>query len=467
LDGRACQSYITRAMKHTTVQPARVHAREIVYWEPIQLAQRLRGQAYLTLFESTMRQEKLGRYSFLACNPSSTLKVENGRTLLDGVVQQEPPLVLLDQILSRNRMPKLAGLPPFQGGLAGYIGYDFGRSLEPHTRLPEFPALCPNLMLHVYDVGIAFDHLQERAWIISTAGEQSEDELEDLLKRKPSLMGSSTIGNWSSNFTRESYEAAVARTIEYILAGDIFQANISQCFSAKIPEGFDALAFYKRLRSSNPATFSAFLDYGDVQIASSSPERLLSFDGTTVEARPIKGTRRRDPNPALDAALVAELASSRKDRAENVMIVDLLRNDLSRVCAPGSVRVPVLCGLESYASVHHLTSVVTGELKPDKSVGDLIAAIFPGGSITGAPKIRAMEVIAEIERQGRGVYCGSIGYFGFNGQVDLNIAIRTAMFAQGVARFQGGGGITARSEPAAEYEETLTKITRIMEAFAP
>ena len=170
MDGKACQSYITHAMKHTTVQPTQVHAREIVYWEPIQLAQRLRGQAYLTLFESTMRQEKLGRYSFLACNPASTLKVENGRTLLDGVVQDEAPLALLDKILSRNRLPKLAGLPPFQGGLAGYIGYDFGRSLEPHTRLPEFPALCPELMLHVYDVGIAFDHLQERAWIISTCG---------------------------------------------------------------------------------------------------------------------------------------------------------------------------------------------------------------------------------------------------------------------------------------------------------
>ena len=467
MDGKACQSYITRAMKHMPVQPTQVHAREIVYWEPIQLAQRLRGQAYLTLFESTMRQEKLGRYSFLACNPSSTLKVENGRIFLDGIVQDEAPLATLDRILSRNRMPKLAGLPPFQGGLAGYISYDFGRSLEPHTRLPEFSALCPDLMLHVYDVGVAFDHLEERTWIISTTGEPRANELEELLKRKPLQLGSSTIGNWTSNFTRESYEAAVARTVEYILAGDIFQANISQCFSSKTPEGFDALAFYKKLRALNPATFSAFLDYGDLQIASSSPERLVNFDGKTVEARPIKGTRRRDPNPALDAALVAELASSRKDRAENVMIVDLLRNDLSRVCAPGSVRVPVLCGLESYASVHHLTSVVTGELKANKTVGDLIAAIFPGGSITGAPKIRAMEVIAEIEGQGRGVYCGSIGYFGFNGQVDLNIAIRTAMFSQGVARFQGGGGITARSEPAAEYEETLTKVTRIVEAFAP
>ena len=454
-------------MKYSTFQPTTVHAREIVYWEPMQLAQRLRGQKYLTLFESTMRQEKLGRYSFLACNPSSTLKAEKGQTLLDGVPQDEAPLALLDKILKQNQMPKLAGLPPFQGGLAGYIGYDFGRSLEPHTRLPKFPALCPDLMLHVYDAGIAFDHLQERAWIISTTGEARADELERLLKCKPQALGSSAIDNWSSNFTRESYESAVSRTVEYILAGDIFQANISQCFSAKIPDGFDALAFYKRLRALNPATFSAFLDYDEVQIASSSPERLLSFDGKTVEARPIKGTRRRDPNPALDAALVAELASSRKDRAENVMIVDLLRNDLSRVCAPGSVRVPVLCGLESYASVHHLTSVITGELKPDKSVGDLIAAIFPGGSITGAPKIRAMEVIAEIESQGRGVYCGSIGYFGFNGQVDLSIAIRTVMFSNGTARFQGGGGVTARSEPAAEYDETLTKISRIMEAFAP
>jgi para-aminobenzoate synthetase component I len=454
-------------MKHATIQAAAMHAREIVYWEPIQLAMRLRGQKYLTLFESTMRSERLGRYSFLACNPAATLKVENGIVTLDDVEQQEKPLALVDRILRENHQPLMAGLPPFQGGLGGYIAYDFGRSLEAQTKLPKFAGLCPELVLHVYDVGIAFDHLQERAWIISTTGEARADELEALLKRKPVPLGSSIIENWESNFIRDEYEAAVARTVEYILAGDIFQANISQCFSAPIPQSFDALAFYKKLRGLNPATFSAFLDYGDVQIASSSPERLLSFDGKTVEARPIKGTRRRDPEPAKDAALIAELVSSRKDRAENVMIVDLLRNDLSRVCAPGTVRVPVLCGLESYASVHHLTSVVTGELRAEKSVGDLIAATFPGGSITGAPKIRAMEIIAEIEGQARGVYCGSIGYFGFNGRVDLNIAIRTAIFSQGVARFQGGGGITARSEPAAEYEETLTKVKRIMEAFAP
>ena len=443
------------------------HAREIAYREPLQLAQRLRGQRHLTLFESTMRAEKLGRYSFLACNPADTLKVEGGQVTFDDVVQHDVALVLLDRILNENRQPTIPGLPPFQGGLAGYIAYDFGRSLEPHARIPAYPALCPDVMLHLYDVGIAFDHMQERAWIIATRQMERADALEDLLKARPAPLGTSTIENWSSNFTRTEYEAAVARTIEYILAGDIFQANISQCFQAAIPEGFDGLAFYKRLRGSNPASFSAFLDYGDVQVVSSSPERLLSFDGTTVEARPIKGTRRRDADAARDAALVAELVSSRKDRAENVMIVDLLRNDLSRVCAPGTVRVPVLCGLETYASVHHLTSVVTGELKHDKTVGDLVVATFPGGSITGAPKIRAMEVIAEIEKAPRGVYCGSIGYFGFNGRVDLSIAIRTAMFSGGVARFQGGGGITARSEPATEYEETLTKLKRIMAAFAP
>jgi para-aminobenzoate synthetase component I len=303
-------------------------------------------------------------------------------------------------------------------------------------------------------------------WIIASDPAPA-DELEALLARKPQATGNHVIEGWSSNFTREDYEKAIAQTVEYILAGDIFQANITQMFSAPMPEDFDPLAFYRVLRLKNPATFAAFMDYGDIQIASSSPERLLRYDSTTVEARPIKGTRRRDPDPSRDAALIADLTSSRKDRAENVMIVDLLRNDLSRVSKPGTVKVPVLCGLETYANVHHLVSAITSELRDNSTIGDLIGATFPGGSITGAPKIRAMEIIAEIERTPRGVYCGTIGYIGFNGRVDLNIAIRTAQFANGIARVQGGGGITARSSPAAEYEESLTKIKRIMEAFRP
>jgi para-aminobenzoate synthetase component 1 len=442
------------------------HVREIICLEPSALALRLKGEKNLTLLESVMRQEHLGRYSFLACNPEATLKVTADGTFLDGARQSESPLAVIDRLIDANRQRHVPGLPPFQGGLAGFIGYDFGRSLEPQAKIPAFDPLCPGLVLHHYGTVAAFDHMQERAWIIA-ADAAGADRLETLLAGKPKPLGGHVISGWQSNFTREAYEAAIARTVEYILAGDIFQANITQMFTAAIPDGFDPLAFYRVLRLKNPATFAAFLDYGGIQIASSAPERLLSHDGKTVEARPIKGTRRRDADASRDAALIAELASSRKDRAENVMIVDLLRNDLSRVSKPGSVRVPVLCGLETYANVHHLVSVITSELRDGETVGSLIAATFPGGSITGAPKIRAMEIIAEIERIPRGVYCGAIGYIGFSGHTDLNIAIRTAQFSHGVARVQGGGGITARSSPAAEYDESLTKIRRIMEAFAP
>jgi len=442
------------------------HVREIVCLEPSVLAWRLKGQRHLTLLESVMRSEHLGRYSFLACNPAATLEVNARGTFLDGVPQQDSPLRLIDRMLAENRQRHLPGLPPFQGGLAGYISYDFGRRLEPHAKIPDFEPVCPDLMLHRFDCVAGFDHMQERAWIVSATPEQA-DEMEELLAHKPRTLGGHVIQGWQSNFTREAYEKAIARTVDLILAGDIFQANITQMFEAPIPKGFDAFAFYRALRQKNPATFAAFMDYGQVQIASSSPERLLRHDGTAVEARPIKGTRRRDKDPSRDASLIADLTSSRKDRAENVMIVDLLRNDLSRVSKPGTVKVPVLCGLESYANVHHLVSVITSELKDGLGLGDLIGATFPGGSITGAPKIRAMEIIAEIEQRPRGVYCGTIGYLGFNGRADLNIAIRTAQFHGGVARVQGGGGITARSSPAAEYEESLTKIRRIMEAFAP
>ncbi len=442
------------------------HAREIVCLEPSALALRLKGQRHLTLLESVMRSEHLGRYSFLACNPAATLEVNARGTFLNGVPRAKSALTLIDRIVAENRQRHLPGLPPFQGGLAGYISYDYGRRLEPHAKIPDFAPVCPDLILHHYDCVAAFDHMQERAWIISETPARA-DEMEELLRHRPKVTGGHAIEGWQSNFTREAYEAAIAHTVELILAGDIFQANITQMFQAPIPSGFDPLGFYRVLRQKNPATFAAYLDYGTIQIASSSPERLLRYDGTTVEARPIKGTRRRDADPVRDANLIADLTSSRKDRAENVMIVDLLRNDLSRVSKPGTVKVPVLCGLETYANVHHLVSVITSELKEEHGIGDLIGATFPGGSITGAPKIRAMEIIAEIEQAPRGVYCGTIGYIGFNGRTDLNIAIRTAQFSDGIARVQGGGGITARSQPEAEYEESLTKIRRIMEAFRP
>ncbi len=447
-------------------KPTKIIAAETLYLEPATLAARLRGEKNVTLLESVMRHEHLGRYSFLAANPSQTLRVQNGVAVLDGAPQSESALEILRQNLNENKAEMIAYLPPFQGGWAGYISYEFGKSLEAHSKIPDFDALCPDLILHRYDTVMGFDHLQQRAWIFG-ADEVEIAQFEKLMKPKPQALGSSIIEGWQSNFSRAQYEEAVAQIVEYILAGDIFQANLTQCFSADIPFGFDSFALFRKLRDKNPSTFAAYLDYGDVQIASSSPERLIKSNGAMVEARPIKGTRKRDPDPMRDAELISELQASRKDRAENVMIVDLLRNDISRIARPGSVKVPVLCGLESYANVHHLVSVVEGLLRDGLGQIDLLKAVFPGGSITGAPKIRAMEIIAELEGQARGVYCGSIGYVGFNGACDFNIAIRTALFANGKAYVQGGGGITARSQPAAEYEESLTKIARIMEAFHP
>jgi para-aminobenzoate synthetase component I len=428
--------------------------REILYLEPATLAARLRTQTHVTLLESVMRHEHLGRYSYLACNPTQTLR--------------DCSLEEIRHVLQGHVLEHVEGLPPFQGGLAGYISYEFGRTLEPDSKIPKFTKLCPDLILQRYDTVISFDHMLEKAWIVSRSEADADaDALEKLLKCKPQALGSPVIEKWTSNFTRTNYETAIQKTVDYILNGDIFQANITQSFSADIPNGFDAFAFYRRLRDLNPATFAAYLDYGDAQIVSSSPERLVEIENRVAEARPIKGTRPRDMDEARDAELIVELQASRKDRAENVMIVDLLRNDLSRISKPGTVKVPVLCGLESYANVHHLVSVVRGDLRDGVDLVDVLRAVFPGGSITGAPKIRAMEIIAELEQQSRGVYCGAIGYLGFNGACDLNIAIRTALFANGKAYVGGGGGITARSQPAAEYEESLTKVKRIMEAFAP
>lgn len=439
---------------------------EIVYAEPFQTARRLAGGKALTLLESAQRHEHLGRYSFLAVNPSRTLEVRDGAAFLDGKPRKEKPLEALRSLLKRKRQARIAGLPPFQGGWAGYVSYDFGRRLEPKARIAAFPAICPDMIMHRFDTVIAVDHLQERAWVIGP-DKRSIGQMEALLQGKPKPLGAAVKAEFSPANSRQRHEDNVRRTVEYILAGDIFQANITQTLEAKAPAGFDCLAAYQQLRAKNPAPFAALLDYDGITIISSSPERLIRSDGKLAQARPIKGTRKRDGNPARDAALIAELQASQKDRAENVMIVDLLRNDLSRVSKPGSVRVPVLCGLESYANVHHLVSVVEGELADGQDSVDLFRAVFPGGSITGAPKIRAMEVIAELEEAPRGVYCGAIGYFGFNGACDFNIAIRTAQAAAGVMRVQGGGGITARSVAAAEYEESLVKVERIREAFCP
>ncbi|MGH6811659.1 MAG: aminodeoxychorismate synthase component I [Methylocella sp.] len=447
-----------------------MHVIEIDSWNPPAAAHALRDLPFLTFLDSSMADRKLGRYSFVAADPFARFEArEAGK---DWVSR-------LKFMLAAHGTASLPGLPPFQGGAAGLFSYELGRSLE---RLPA-PALdklaFPDLSLGLYDVVVAFDAIERRGFILSTGSPEMDPRarerraiergrwFEARLRRAPVVPPARNmpLEGWTSNFTRVGYERMVREVIERILSGDIFQANVAQRFEAPVPPDFDHFDFYRRLRALNPAPFAAYLDHGDFIIASASPERFLKVEGDRVETRPIKGTRRRFADAILDAFQARALTESRKDRAENVMIVDLLRNDLSRVCLPGSVQVPRLCGLETFASVHHLVSSVVGRLGEEHGAADVLAAAFPGGSVTGAPKVRAMEIITEMEGHARGPYCGAIGYIGFDGAMDTSIVIRTASFRRGTCVVQAGGGIVTASDPAAEYDETLDKARAIFEAF--
>ncbi len=443
------------------------------------LAERLAHLPHLAFLDSAMEHSALGRYSYLAADPYAVLDARGGAATLGQRHVAGDPLAALGEALDLARAARDPDLPPFQGGAIGFIAYEYGRRLEKLPAADVDDLGLPDAALGLYDWVVACDHTRKKAWLISTgapepegpvretrARERAEEALGYLSRPAPARTTAAQPAlDFRSNFTRADYVEAIARTVEYVLAGDIFQANIAQRFLAELPESFDPWAFYRRLRTRNAAPFAAYLAFGDVTVCSSSPERFVCVEGDHVEARPIKGTSKRWSNPHADGASSRALLDSEKDRAENVMIVDLLRNDLSRVCRPGSIEVPKLCGLETYASVHHLVSVVTGRLRHGLSVTDLLRASFPGGSITGAPKLRAMEIITELERHARGIYCGSIGWIGFSGDADFNIAIRTATIARGKAVFQAGGGITALSDPAAEYDETLTKARAVFEAF--
>ncbi|MCP3460735.1 aminodeoxychorismate synthase component I [Bradyrhizobium sp. CCGUVB23] len=456
-----------------------MHVRELPWIAPVAAMQRLARRPHLTFLDSASSHELLGRYSYLTCDPFGTYIVADGRASWNGQVLDDAPWEVLRTLLARYPQEHRPDLPPFQGGAAGFFGYDLNRTLE-RLPVPATSGHClPQSILHFYDVVVSYDHREKRCWMVSTGWPEQEparrtaracrraNEFAALLanSNSPRTSAYGAVGPWQSNFSRAGYIAAVQRVNDLILAGDIFQANIAQRFSARLPTSFDPVAFYCQLRSLNPAPFAALLRYGNLTIASSSPERFLRLDGRRVETRPIKGTIARSTDPMEDQRRAQLLVTSDKDRAENIMIVDLLRNDLSRVCTPHSVDVPALCNLETYASVHHLVSVVTGELAGDQDAITLLRACFPGGSITGAPKVRSMEIIAEIERVAREVYCGAIGFIAFSGHMDTNIAIRTVTIDDGMAVFHAGGGITAMSDPAAEYEETLVKAQRMFDAF--
>jgi len=433
----------------------------------------------LSFFDSALRMGDLGRYSFIAPDPFHVVAAQDGVTFCDDRVEACDPFALMARLQDRYRLETIAGLPPFQTGLAGYLGYGLRHYLEDVPAHGINDAAYPDMLLGCYDLVIAIDHRDRRAFVISSGHPEigpdaqrrrAHARLDWALRRLadapsaiPSLRG---IAMPIPDLPAGRYQDMVRRTIAYINAGDIYQANITQRFRTILPTEMNRLALYATLRRRNPATFAAYVDFGRTALLSASPERFLQLRGDMVETRPIKGTRPRSPDSAEDRALADALLASAKDRAENLMIVDLLRNDLSRVCRMGSVKVPVLFGLESYRTVHHLVSVVKGRLANGCGAIDLLRAAFPGGSITGAPKIRAMEIIAMLEPTSRGPYCGSIGYFGFDGAMDTNIVIRSYALQGNMLSLQAGCGIVADSDPDAEYAESLLKARALIDTLA-
>jgi len=443
--------------------------RALAYREPVDYVTPWAQQPWCLWLDSARRDDPRGRYSFLAVEPSQKVVVrgrrveirEQGQTL----IQEGDPLGILEALWRESSGPCHPQMPPFQGGYAGYLGYDLARTLERLPMLAKDDLGLPDAMLGRYEKVLAFDHQTRGCWAFARDARQLEEWVKQLVcTDAPRYQGSALA--WQAHFTPETYADAVAQVIAYIWAGDIFQANLSQRMEALWPERGAAFAHYCHLRRVNPAPFAAYFHTEHVTLASSSPERFLWMHEGNVETRPIKGTRPRALDPQRDQEHQKELLSSAKDRAENAMIVDLMRNDLSRVCTDHSVEVPELCGLESFSTVHHLVSTVIGHLRSDATAWSLLRACFPGGSISGAPKIRAMEIIEALEPTRRGPYCGSIGYIGWDGTLDTSITIRTLVYTNQRVYLQVGGGIVADSVPAQEYQETLDKARALLDSFA-
>jgi para-aminobenzoate synthetase component I len=427
-----------------------------------------------------------GRWSILTAHPRLVWEATGTRWSLraDQSVTdsgQGDVLGVLGHVLRRFGLAEPADqpdptLPPFQGGMIGFLGYDLAPRIERLPRRVASDSRMPDIRLALYDTAIIVDARSGQvglwAWDLTGEGLPAAERrcrawraALDRQFRSPSPIPSSELGPSTSQFDRASYLATVGRVLDYIAAGDVFQVNLSQRFSAwGRPEPLD---LYLRLKAESPAPFAAFLRWEDLAVVSASPEWFYQTRGDLLVTRPIKGTRPRGRDPDTDARLAAELSASPKDRAELIMIVDLERNDLGRVCQYGSIRVRDPLKVESFAQVHHLVATIEGRLRPEIGPIDVIRAVFPGGSITGAPKIRAMEIIDELEPNRRNLYTGAIGYLSRGGSSGFNIAIRTILVEGERARFQVGGGIVADSDPEAEYEETLAKGRGLLAVLEP
>lgn len=408
-----------------------------------------------------------GRYDILAAEPYLTLTTRGEITEISAAdkveLSTEDPFLLVKRCLGEPAA-RLVGLP-FGGGAIGYFAYDLGRRLERLPVLAEDDIQLPEMALGLYDWAVVVDHVERCSWLVGQGRSARTFEiwgtLLDRLQaparvRQPFRV----LSKVRANMDRDYYARAFDRIKHYIREGDCYQVNFAQRFTARA-EGDPWLA-YHRLRGMNPAPFAAYFATPYGTILSTSPERFLKVQDGLVETKPIKGTRPRSTDPQRDRALAEELLRSPKDRAENLMIVDLLRNDIGKNCAIGSVQVPKLFALESFATVHHLVSTVTGRLAQGRHALDLLRGCFPGGSVTGAPKLRAMEIIEELELHRRSIYCGSIGYIGFDGSMDTNIAIRTILHTGRAVHFYAGGGIVADSRMEDEYQETFDKAAALL-----
>lgn len=411
----------------------------------------------------------LARYDILCAQPAVTLLTYGANTEISDKSgarrSRDDPF----DLIRRELGDPLASIPgiPFAGGALGYWGYDLARRVMAlPARTPEEECL-PDMAIGIYDWAVVFDHQERTAQLVSqqrfpeTAGRLPEI-LGRLQKAASVPVGAFSVqGSIVSNFTKDSYASAFAQVQDYLQAGDCYQVNLAQRFSAAATG--DAFAAYLALRGLSPAPYSAFLNLPQARVLCASPERFLRVENGQVETRPIKGTRPRSSDVRQDCQLADELRKHPKDRAENLMIVDLLRNDLSKSCIPGSVRVPKLFEVESFANVHHLVSTVEGRLVDGRDALHVLSDCFPGGSVTGAPKRRAMQIIEQLEPHSRGIYCGAIGYVGFDGDMDTNIVIRTLVYSGKEIEYRVGGGIVADSDRAAEYQETLDKGAGLLE----
>lgn len=450
---------------------------------PISAFLRLRVLPSAFLLESAERNERIARYSFLGAAPRLTVRGYLDRTELleGGVARKVPgdPLSVAREVLARYRPVSDPALPRFFGGLVGYFAYDLVRTIEHLPHMPPDDLSLPVMQLNLVDTVMIFDHFHHRVRIVADAiveegaeraYRDARDRIEmwlDLLRRPvpeiPRAPDPPRPLRIRSNMTREQYLDAVERCRSYIFAGDVFQVVLSQRFAIDV-RLLDPLLIYRALRMINPSPFMFYLAGEDATILGASPELLVRVEGNRIEMRPIAGTRRRGLTEVEDRRLAEEMLADEKERAEHVMLVDLTRNDVGRVAVYGTVRVPELMTVERYSHVMHIVSSVQGTLQPGRDAFDVLRAVFPHGTVSGAPKVRAMEILDELEPTARGPYAGAVGYVGFGGALDTCIAIRTLIVKDGVAYAQAGGGIVADSRPAAEYDETINKAKALVRA---